>query len=237
MEVDREPARQAAQRELTDPRYEHRTWWEDFVDWLGRHALDRSSHAHSHDSFWDANVMPLLVLLVVLMLGALVVFFARRATRGTAKKKTIFEDESAELSSAEEHRARARRAASAGDWSAAIAERVRAVVKELDERSALALTPGRTADEFAFLASGLLPELQDGFTAAARAFDEVVYGERPGSERAYQEAARLDEAIEGAVRSLAKADQQHRADGENSGPEAQILGHVPQREGREAPSW
>jgi hypothetical protein len=237
VEVDREPARDAAQRELTDPRYEHRSWWDDFADWLGRHLLDRVSPAHPRDSFWDGSVMPLLVLLLVLVLGALVVFFARRATRSPAKKKAIFADEAAELSSAGEHRERSLRAASAGDWATATAERVRAVVKELDERAVLALTPGRTADEFAFLASGLLPELEEGFTAAARAFDEVVYGERPGSERAYQDAARLDEAIPGSVRSLARTDQKESVVGGDSGPAAEPSARGLARAGREAPSW
>ncbi|EFV12761.1 DUF4129 domain-containing protein [Segniliparus rugosus] len=211
MEVDRDPAKEAAQRELTDPRYEHRTWWDDFIDWLGRRTSDRVLNGHRHSGFWDGNLMPLLVLLVILVLGALIGYYARRATRGAPKKGALFEDEAEELSSSEEHRQRAKASALAGDWATAIAERMRAAVKELDERTVLALTPGRTADEFAFLAGGLLPELEGDLANASGAFDEVVYGGRAGSERTYLDVARLDEAIPGAVRKLRKADQEELA--------------------------
>ncbi|MGL6235277.1 MAG: DUF4129 domain-containing protein [Segniliparus sp.] len=225
MEVDRGPAGEAAQHELTDPRYEHRTWWDDVTSWLGRQAGDQAFHGGRHSGFWEGSLMPLLVLLLLVVLGALVVFYARRAARGAAKNKGLFEDEEAVLSSSDEHRQRAAAAAASGDWATAIAERTRAMVKELDERAVLALTPGRTADEFAFLAGGLLPALESGLAEAARVFDEVVYGGRAGSEGAYLDVGRLDEAIPAAVRAL-------RKDGQTTSDETKLVGV-----GREEQAW
>ncbi|NEA03407.1 DUF4129 domain-containing protein, partial [Streptomyces sp. SID10116] len=61
-------------------------------------------------------------------------------------------------------------------WSQAVQERMRAVVRALEERALLDPRPGRTADEAAAEAGRTLPSHTDRLRAAARAFDDVTYG-------------------------------------------------------------
>ncbi len=52
--------------------------------------------------------------------------------------------------------------------------------------------PGRTATELAVDAGATLPGLGDELMQAATAFNDVTYGERPGTEPAYRMIADLD---------------------------------------------
>ena len=55
--------------------------------------------------------------------------------------------------------------------------------------------PGRTASELAVDAGAAIPHLADKLTQAATAFNDVTYGERPGTESAYQLIADLDDHL------------------------------------------
>src|SRR5262249_58838428 len=96
---------------------------------------------------------------------------------------------------ARDHREAAARLAQAGDYAAAICERVRAIAAELDERGILVPRIGRTADEFAAEAARALPPHAAGLLGAARLFDEVRYGQRPGTRPGYEQVAELDARI------------------------------------------
>jgi len=93
---------------------------------------------------------------------------------------------------AAEYRAAAQRLAAAGDFAEATCERVRAIAADLDERGVLPPRGGRTADEFAAEAGRALPQHAAELRAAAQAFDEIRYGQRPGSRAGYERAANLD---------------------------------------------
>jgi hypothetical protein len=97
--------------------------------------------------------------------------------------------------SAAEHRATAERLAAEGNWSAAIRHRLRAVARQLEESGALTAVPGRTANELARDTAKFLPELTAELADAAASFNDVTYGERPGTEAAYRNIAELDEQI------------------------------------------
>lgn len=97
--------------------------------------------------------------------------------------------------SARDHREAARRLAEAADFGAAICEMVRAVAAELDERGVLLPRAGRTADEFAAEAGKSIPGQARGLRDAALLFDEIRYGERPGTEAGYQRVRDLDAAV------------------------------------------
>ncbi len=99
---------------------------------------------------------------------------------------------------AAEHRELAERAASAGDWSAAVVERFRAIARELEERAVITAMPGRTADEVAHDAGRWLPALSVELDAAARLFDDVSYGGRPGSAEAAGTLRELDHRVRSA---------------------------------------
>ena len=53
--------------------------------------------------------------------------------------------------------------------------------------------PGRTATELARDAGGAVPNLASELVRAADAFNDVTYGERPGTESAYRMIADLDD--------------------------------------------
>jgi hypothetical protein len=96
---------------------------------------------------------------------------------------------------ARDHRAAAGRLAAAGDYAAAICERVRAIAAELDERGVLMPRTGRTADEFAAEAGQALPPHAADLLGAARLFDEIRYGQHPGTRTGYERVAGLDARI------------------------------------------
>lgn len=54
---------------------------------------------------------------------------------------------------------------------------------------------GRTANELASDAGEVLPHLAGELTQAATAFNDVTYGERPGTQGAYQMIADLDDHL------------------------------------------
>ena len=68
----------------------------------------------------------------------------------------------------------------------AVREAFRAVVRQLEERGALDHRPGRTADEAARDAGTVFESLRLDLGQAAGTFDEVAYGERPGSAHEYR---------------------------------------------------
>lgn len=97
--------------------------------------------------------------------------------------------------SARDHREAARRLAEAGDFGAAVCEMVRAIAAELDERGVLLPRAGRTADEFAAEAGQAIPAQARGLREAALLFDEIRYGQRPGTEAGYQRVRDLDVVV------------------------------------------
>ncbi|MFE2106534.1 DUF4129 domain-containing protein [Kitasatospora sp. NPDC059463] len=98
--------------------------------------------------------------------------------------------------SAAEHRTDAEGHAAAGRWAEAVREQMRALVRGLEERTLLDPRPGRTADEAAAEAGRALPGHATALASAARAFDDIAYGERTADQAAYQLLRDLDRALE-----------------------------------------
>jgi hypothetical protein len=121
---------------------------------------------------------------------------------------------------ARQHRQDAGRLAAAGDYAAAIIECVRAIAAELEERGVLLPRTGRTADELAAEAGQALPAHADALRDAARLFDEVRYGQRPGSRASYERLSELDRRI------TASAPRAGRPGGAGASP-AMTAGRVP----------
>ena len=101
--------------------------------------------------------------------------------------------------SAADHRLQATRLAAAGDYAGAILERVRAIARELDERAVLTPRAGRTANEMAGEAATALPAEAAALRDAALMFDDICYGERPGTPEGYALVSELDERISAAL--------------------------------------
>jgi hypothetical protein len=92
-------------------------------------------------------------------------------------------------------RERAAALAAGGDFTAATVECMRAIVAALEERAVITPDAGRTADEFAALAGQALPAQADALGRAARLFDDVWYGEQPGTREGYEQLSALADAI------------------------------------------
>ncbi len=91
------------------------------------------------------------------------------------------------------------RLAEAGEYGEAIMEGVRAIAAELDERAILPPRVGRTAHELAAEAGGELPALAADLSAVTRLFDDVRYGDRPGTQAGYDLVGRVDASVAGSA--------------------------------------
>ncbi|MEV5418452.1 DUF4129 domain-containing protein [Streptomyces albogriseolus] len=198
--LPRDPAREAARRELSKQMYH-----ENDPSWLQR-ALE---------AFWDwvdellgaaSTATPGGALgLVVIVVAVLVVVAALWWRLGTPRRRpltapALFDERPR---SAAEHRAAAEAHAAQGHWNQAVQERMRAVVRALEERALLDPRPGRTADEAAAEAGRALPAHTDRLRTAARDFDDVTYGGRTAGEDTYRRLAALDGDLERARPALA----------------------------------
>jgi Domain of unknown function (DUF4129) len=156
------------------------------LEWLGR--LFRATQGLPGGWWGFVVLIALAVLLVAVVLawtGPVARARRRRAEPGATPAARTARD----------HRAAAGRLAGTGDYAAAICERVRAIAAELDERGVLAPRIGRTADEFAAEAGRALPAHAADLLSAARLFDEVRYGRRPGTRPGYDRVTELDARI------------------------------------------
>ncbi|WP_137989027.1 DUF4129 domain-containing protein [Streptomyces vilmorinianum] len=193
LDIPRVPAREAAERELSKPMY---------------HENDPSLLERGLDRFWEwvgdlfdaaSGATPggllglLVIILVVLALVGGLWWRLGTPQRTPTTADSLFDDGPR---TADEHRATAARHASAGRWNQAVQERMRAIVRSLEERTLLDPRPGRTADEAAAEAGRTLPSHADELRAAARSFDDVTYGGRTADESAYRRIEELDVSLE-----------------------------------------
>ncbi|MFJ7182149.1 DUF4129 domain-containing protein [Streptomyces massasporeus] len=191
--IGRDPAREAARRELSKRMY---------------HENDPSLFQRALDAFWEwlgklfnaaSTATPGGALgLIVIIMAVIAVLAALWWRLGTPRRRptstaTLFDDRPR---SAAEHRAAAEAHAALGHWSQAVQERMRALVRALEERALLDARPGRTADEAAAEAGRTLPAHTDRLRTAARDFDDVTYGGRSATEESYHRIAALDRDLE-----------------------------------------
>ncbi|MFD6170764.1 DUF4129 domain-containing protein [Streptomyces coeruleorubidus] len=198
----RDPAREAARRELSKRMY---------------HEDDPSLFQRALDAFWEwldklfnaaSSATPGGALgLVVIILAVVAVLAALWWRLGTPRRQptssaTLFDDRPR---SAADHRAAAEAHAAQSHWNQAVQERMRALVRALEERALLDARPGRTADEAAAEAGRALPTHTDRLRAAARDFDDVTYGGRSATEQSYHRIAELDRDLERTKPQLASS--------------------------------
>ncbi|MEE1928057.1 DUF4129 domain-containing protein [Streptomyces sp. TRM 70351] len=201
--IDRDTAREAAERELSEPVYraDEPGLVERAVNWfLDRVAVLLDSAVDVTPGGWTGLAAILLVAVALLVALRLRLGPLRRAPRPGA---ALFHDAPR---SAADHRAAAERHATAREWTEAVQERMRAIVRALEERALLDPRPGRTADEAAREAGEALPGHAAALRAAARTFDEVTYAGHPGTEPAHARLRDLDTALEQARPRLVRPD-------------------------------
>ncbi|MGW5346495.1 DUF4129 domain-containing protein [Streptomyces sp. HUAS TT3] len=185
----REPAREAAERELSKQLYHQddpgllRRALDRFWEWLGG-LFDQAGSAT------PGGTLGLVAIAVLAALVLAALWWRLGAPRRTAAQGTaLFDDGPA---TADDHRTAADAHAAAGRWNDAVRERMRAVVRSLEERTLLDPRPGRTADEAAAEAARTLPGHAADLRAAARTFDDVTYGGRTADADTYARLRALD---------------------------------------------
>jgi hypothetical protein len=187
LDIDRDAAHDAAQRELAKPIYPKPSLTERFTEWL-QDLLYRIAQEGSQLPGGWFTISVLLVILAVAILVA--VRIARRTMRTNRGGEPALFD-SHEMTAAQ-HRAVAEQCAMRGDWSAAIRHRLRAIARQLEGNGTLDQVPGRTATELAADAGAAVPDLAGDLSRAATTFNDVTYGQHPGTEVAYRMIADLD---------------------------------------------
>lgn len=206
--IPRDPAREAARRELSKRMY---------------HENDPSWFQRALNAFWDwvdklfnsaASATPggplglvVVIAAVLLVVGALW-WRLGSPRRGPVSSAALFDDRPR---SAADHRAAAEAHAAQGHWNQAVQERMRAIVRSLEERTLLDIRPGRTADEAAAEAGRALPSHTDRLRSAARDFDDVTYGGRAATEQTHHRIAELDRDLERTKPVLAASASSHSA--------------------------
>jgi hypothetical protein len=138
------------------------------------------------------SVLALVALAVVIV----AVILARIGPlAGPARRAVPLTDPGARPMSARELREAAEASAAAGDYSAAILQRLRAVAAGCEERGVLSPDVGRTADELAAQLGTRLPGQRADLAAAAALFDQICYGDGAGTPEGYQRLRELDAAV------------------------------------------
>jgi hypothetical protein len=190
IDIDRDTAHEAAQRELDKPIYPKGSVSQRIHEWIHELLYRIVEKGSSVPGGWLT-----ITVLATLLIAAVVlaVRIARRTIRTRAGDDYQLFD-AGQLTAAQ-HRAIAERFAAEENWSAAIRHRLRAVARGLEENGTLEPAPGRTASELAADAAGRLPALADELSRSATAFNDVTYGATPGTRAAYQLIVDLDEHL------------------------------------------
>ncbi|KUL51679.1 hypothetical protein ADL22_05920 [Streptomyces sp. NRRL F-4489] len=205
--ISRVPAREAAERELSDPRYHQHdpNPIQRALNWLWDRVGELFHTAAGATPGGWAGLLALVAFVLLLVIALRLRLGAVRRTPAT--RGSLFADTPR---TAAEHRTAAERHAAEGRWNEAVQDRMRALVLALEERALLTPGPGRTADEAAGEAGLVLPAYAARLRGAARTFDEVAYGGRPGTERAYAQLTDLDTELQRAKPDLTAAPTRSR---------------------------
>lgn len=190
IDIDRDAAHEAAQRELNKPIYPKHSVSDMIMEKINEFFMRLLEKSSQVSGGW----FTVSVLLILVAIGVIVAIHIARNTMRTNRGGDYELFEAGQLSAAQ-HRATAESFAAEGNWAAAIRHRLRAVARELEETGVLTQVPGRTANELAVDAGEALPHLTGELSQAATAFNDVTYGERPGTQAAYQMIVDLDDHL------------------------------------------
>lgn len=190
IEIDRDAAHEAAQRELAKPIYPKESFLDRLSEWFDDFLYRLILKGSSVPGGW----LTIAVLAILVVVAFIVALRIARNTMRTNRSGDYGLFGAHELTAAE-HRITAEQLAAQGDWAAAIRHRLRAVARQLEETGLLNPVPGRTANELAHDAGVLLPGFAADLALAATTFNDVTYGERPGTEAGYRMIAGLDERL------------------------------------------
>jgi hypothetical protein len=197
--VDRESAREAARSELSKPVYRESepTPLERALAWLADRVVD------AFDAVTSLGVAARTGLLVALLLLATLVVAVRLRTGPLARRAALGATPGARRLGPADHRRLADALAAQGRYAEAVRERMRAVVRELEQQGLLVPRVGLTAGEVATEAGALAPGLAGDLRDAAALFDEVWYGGRQATAVTAERLAEVDQYVRSSRRRAA----------------------------------
>jgi hypothetical protein len=190
--IARDPARRLARNELSKGIY-HQTSvpqeiWHAITGFFGR--IFHGAGEVVPGGWWTlvalAALVAVAIALVAVRLGPVA---------GGARRKDSLTRRGGRPVDSRRLREAAETAAAAGDYATAIVQRLRAVAAGCEERGVLGPDAGRTADEFAALGGARYPGHGAALAAAALLFDQVRYGDSPGTRASYERLRDLDDTL------------------------------------------
>jgi hypothetical protein len=189
--LGRDEAQRLARLELANPAYtgDDEPWIQKILRWV----LERI--ARLLDTVGGSSPLGWFGILGVIALVVLVVVVVRRRTGALTRSPAptaLFTDADR---TAADFRVEADRFAASGAWAEAVRARLRAVVRDVEERGLVDVRPGRTADEIARDAGRALPAVAADLRTAARLFDDVWYGGRTADSTSYDRLVAVDRAV------------------------------------------
>lgn len=196
VDIDRDAAHDAAQNELGKPIYPSESLWDRITGWFSELLYRIMVEGSQVPGGW----FTITVLIVLLTIAVVVAVRVAMRTMRTNRRADVALFGTSEMSAAQ-HRGAAEQAAAQGDWASAIRHRLRAVARHLEETAVLHPVPGRTATELARDAGAVVPGLAGELRRAAETFNDVTYGEQPGSAVQYRAVADLDDHLRARARS------------------------------------
>ncbi|HAG60661.1 MAG TPA: DUF4129 domain-containing protein [Arthrobacter bacterium] len=187
-----EEARRWAQEELAKAEYRDAApgWldsvWADILDWL--RSLDGGpGPGTSVAAAW-------IGVAIAVLIGAAIILARPRLNAKAKRAGEVFDADPTVGAAA--YRGRAAAAAAAGDWSAAVVDCFRALVRTAEDRNVLDARPGRTADEVAHELALPFSVAALRLAAAARTFDGIRYGNETAGQADYAAIRGLDTALQ-----------------------------------------
>jgi len=190
VDISREDAQRLARLELAKPEYtrQEESLVQRVLAWIGERVQDALDAA--------GNVSPLawFGLLGIVLIVVLAAVAIRRRTGALARgaSEPLFEGRER---TAADHRRESERLAGSGAYAEAVRERLRAIVRDLQERGVVDDLPGRTADEIARDAGAALPAAAADLRSAARLFDDIWYGGRTADRASYDRLVAVERVV------------------------------------------
>lgn len=190
--VTRDGARDAAHQELSKLIYakERPSLTTRILRAIGRwfrHLLDQLL------SVTPGRGLGVVVILVVLVVVAIVLRRYLGPVRASAAPAVPHLTDAARTPA--QLRRDADELAAAGRYADAVRDRLRALVRTLEDQGVLDYRPGRTADEVAREAGPAIGARAEQLRACTRDFDEIWYGGRPAGSDDYDRIRDLDSAL------------------------------------------
>lgn len=194
VDLTREQARRLAEHELADPAYRaaEPSLVQRAIAWVVERIQDLVDRVGDASPGGWVGILGLLALVVLVIL--LIRWRMGPVSRSAAVQFAVDPGVSAD-----QYRARAEQRAAAGDWDAAVSERMRAVVRTCQDRGLIDSRPGWTADEVAQAAGAALPTTREAMAGAAHVFDDVRYGGRRATADSYARLVAADDLVRTAM--------------------------------------